>query len=200
MWSSSVSVIGDNEWVAADMEGNLIVVRRNVKGVTEDDRKRLEVTSELRIGEIVNSIIPVRVPQENLPTSRARGSSTTTNTKIVTDVPVVKPKAFLATIEGGVYMFGTIDSDHQDLLMRLQQAVAARTKGLGYMPWAKYRAFKSEVREADEPFRFVDGELVEGFLNFSQEDMAEVVAELGMGVNVDAEGLKAMVEALKRLH
>lgn len=200
MWSSSVSVIGDNEWVAADTEGNLTVLRRNVKGVTEDDRKRLEVTSELRLGEIVNSIIPIRVPQENKLTNRARGSSTTNNTKIGPDAPVVTPKAFLATVEGGVYMLGTIGSDHQDLLMRLQLAVAQRTKGLGYMPWAKYRAFKSEVREADEPFRFVDGELVEGFLNLSQEEMAEVVAELSVGVSVDLEALKAIVEALKRLH
>ncbi len=201
MWSSSVSAIGDNEWVAADMEGNLILVRRNINGVTEDDRKRLEVTSELRLGEIVNSIVPVRVRDENVLTMRGRGSSTTTNPNAAADLPVgpvITPRAFLATVEGGVYMLGTISAEHQDLLMRLQQAVAARTKGLGYMPWAKYRAFKNEVREADEAFRFVDGELVEGFLNFSQEDMADVVGELGVGV--DVERVKGMVEGLKRLH
>jgi DNA damage-binding protein 1 len=201
MWSSSVSAIGDNEWVAADTEGNLIVVRRDVKGVTEDDRKRLEVTSELKLGEIVNSIVPVRVPTETISTTRDRGSSMAGNPNAVVDVPIgagVTPKAFLATVEGGVYMLGTIAPERQDLLMRLQQAVAARTKGLGYMPWAKFRAFKSGVREADEPFRFVDGELVEGFLSFTHEDMADVVRELGGGT--DVEGIKGMVEGLKRLH
>jgi DNA damage-binding protein 1 len=201
MWSSSVSVIGDNEWVAADMEGNLVVVRRNVNGVTDDDRKRLEVTSELRLGEIVNSIVPVRTPAETILTTRGRGSSTTTNPNVAANArtgPVVKPAAFLATVEGGVYMLGIIGSEYQDLLMRLQQAVAARIKGLGYMPWAKYRAFKNEAREADEPFRFVDGELVEGFLNLTPEDMADVVKELGSGI--DMERVKSMLEGLKRLH
>lgn len=200
MWSSSVSVIGENEWVAADMEGNLIVVRRNVNGVAEDDRKRLEVTSELRLGEIVNSIVPVRMSSENMLTTRARGSSTTTIPNVVANVPgpVVVPKAFLATIEGGVYMLGTISAEYQDVLMRLQQAVSMRMKGLGYMPWAKYRAFKNEVREADEPFRFVDGELVEAFLSFSQENMEDVVAELGAGLNLET--VRGMVEGLKRLH
>ncbi len=201
MWSSSVSVVSDNEWVAADMEGNLIVVRRNVNGVAEDDRKRLEVTSEFRLGEVVNSIVPVRMSSENLLTTRARGSSTTTNPNAVTNVPagpVVTPKAFLATVEGGVYMLGTISAEYQDVLMRLQQAVAVRTKGLGYMPWAKYRAFKNEVRETDEPFRFVDGELIEGFLNSSQETMEAVLADLGAGL--DLETLRGMVEGLKRLH
>jgi DNA damage-binding protein 1 len=201
MWSSSVSVTGDNEWAAADMEGNLIVVRRNVNGVTDDDRKRLEVTSELRLGEIVNTIVPVRVPTATVLTTRARGSSTIANSNTTADLPsrpVVLPKAFLATVEGGVYMLGTIAPEYQDLLMRLQQAIAARTKGLGYMPWAKYRAFKTEVREADEPFRFVDGELVEGFLNFTLEEMTQVVGELGTGVGV--ERIKGMIEELKRLH
>lgn len=198
MWSSAVSVIGENEWVAADMEGNLTVIRRNVNGVTEDDRKRLVVTSELRLGEIVNAIIPIRVPSENTLATRVRGSSATTTPNVLADGPIVTPKAFLATVEGGVYMLGSISPEYQDLLMRLQQAVAARTQGLGYMPWAKYRAFKSEVREADEPFRFVDGELVEGFLNFTPDEMADVVGDLGG--NVDVERLKGMVEGLKRLH
>ena len=201
MWSSSVSVIGENEWAAADMEGNLIVVRRNVNGVTDDDRKRLEVTSELRLGEVVNSIVPVRAPTEAVLNSRVRGSSAPSKPNTAANAPtgpVVQPAAFLATVEGGMYMLGTISSDYQDLLMRLQQAIAARTKGLGYMPWAKYRAFKNEVREADEPFRFVDGELVEGFLNLSPEDMAGLVGELGSGM--DVERVKGMVEGLKRLH
>jgi DNA damage-binding protein 1 len=201
IWSSFVCAIGENEWVLADVEGNLIVLRRNLNGATDDDKRRLEVTSELRLGEIINSIVPVRMPNENTLPMRARGSSTTTHPNTAAGVahgPLVTPKAFLATVEGGVYMLGTIHAEHQDLLMRLQQAVSARTKGLGYMPWAKYRAFKTEVREADEPFRFVDGELVEGFLDFTPEEMEELVQELGEGLEVET--VKAMVEALKRLH
>ena len=202
MWSSSVSVIGDDEWAAADMEGNLIVVRRNVNGVTDDDRKRLEVTSELRLGEIVNSIVPVPVSTDVALATRSRGSATGANpiaaAAEIPSGPVVVPKAFLATVEGGVYMLGAIGAEHQDLLMRLQLAVAARTRGLGYMPWAKYRAFKNGMREADEPFRFVDGELLEGLLNFPQEEIVELVEGLGSGI--DVEKVKGMVEGLKRLH
>lgn len=201
VWTSSVSVIGDNDWVASDMEGNLVVLRRNVKGVTEDDRRRLEVTSEMRLGEVVNTIVPVQGHHETTSNTKVRGWSTNTDSNAAVKVPTgpaVTPKAFLATVEGGVYMLGTIGAEHQDILMRLQQSVAARTKGLGYMPWNKYRAFKNELREADEPFRFVDGELVEGFLDFTSEQMAEVVRELGADIDVDR--IRGMVEGLKRLH
>lgn len=198
LWSSAVTVIGENEWLVADMEGNLAVLRRNVGGVTADDQRRLEVVSEGRLGEVVNTIVPVHVP--SILPARERASSTTTgaNGSAQPSGPVVVPKAFLATVEGGVYMLGSISPAYQDLLMRLQNTVAGRIQAPGYMPWAKYRAFKTEVREADEPYRFVDGELLEMVLGLDNVELEDMCKELRAGV--DAEGLRAMVEGLRRLH
>jgi DNA damage-binding protein 1 len=198
LWSSAVTCVGENEWLAADMEGNLVVLRRNMGGVTEDDKRRLEVVSEGRLGEVVNTIVPVHVP--SAPPARERAGPTTTvaNGSAHPLGPAVVPKAFLATVEGGVYMLGSISSSFQDLLMRLQNAIAGRIEAPGYMPWAKYRAFKTEVREADEPYRFVDGELIEMVLGLDDLVVEDVCKELGAGLTV--EGLRAMVEGLRRLH
>jgi DNA damage-binding protein 1 len=198
LWSSAVTVVGENEWLVADMEGNLVVLRRNVGGVTEEDKRRLEVVSEGRLGEVVNTIAPVHAPSP--PAVRERAGSTTTpaNGSAKPSGPVVVPKAFLATVEGGVYMLGSISPAYQDLLMRLQNAVAGRIEAPGYMPWAKYRAFKTEVREADEPYRFVDGELIEMVLGLDNVVLQDVCKELGAGVGT--EDLRAMVEGLRRLH
>jgi DNA damage-binding protein 1 len=53
------------------------------------------------------------------------------------------------------------------------------------------------VREADEPFRFVDGELVERFLECDARVQEEIVSFVG---GKDVGSVKAMIEALKRLH
>lgn len=197
LWSSAVTVLGENEWLVADMEGNLVVLRRNVGGVTEDDRRRLEVVSEGRLGEVVNTIVPVMVP--STPVVRERAVSTVAgNGSTKPSGPVVVPKAFLATIEGGVYMLGSISSSYQDLLMRLQNAVAGRIEAPGYMPWAKYRALKTEVREADEPYRFVDGELLEMVLDLDNTVLEDICKE--MGPTVGTEEVRAMVEGLRGLH
>ena len=199
LWSSAVTCIGENEWLVADMEGNLVVLRRNVGGVTEDDKRRLEVVSEGRLGEVVNTIVPVHIP--SAPLARERAGSTTTVTANGSGKPpgpLVIPKAFLATVEGGVYLMGSISPAYQDLLMRLQNAVAGRVVAPGYMPWAKYRAFKTEVREGDEPYRFVDGELIEMVLGFDDVVLKDICQELGSGLGT--EELRAMVEGLRRLH
>jgi DNA damage-binding protein 1 len=64
------------------------------------------------------------------------------------------------------------------------------------MDFARFRAFKNAVREEDEPMRFVDGELIEAFLDQSEEMQKKAVEGLG----VDLEEVKGLVEGLRRLH
>lgn len=81
--------------------------------------------------------------------------------------------------------------------MRLQSTMAGYVDSLGHLPFNKFRAFRSMVREAEEPFRFVDGELIERFLSFEPSIQEEIVQLLGV---TDVEGVKGMIEALRRLH
>lgn len=80
--------------------------------------------------------------------------------------------------------------------MTLQSNLAELVHALGDVPFAKYRAFKNQVRESEEPFRFVDGEFIERFLDVDEAVQKKAVEGLG----VDVEEVKGMVEALRRLH
>lgn len=80
--------------------------------------------------------------------------------------------------------------------MRLQSRMAEVAQSPGNLPFSKYRGYKSEKREAEEPFRFVDGELIEKFLDVSESLQEEICKGLGPGV----EEVRNLVEELKRLH
>ena len=85
--------------------------------------------------------------------------------------------------------------------MRLQMALASAVQSPGHVPFAKYRAFKNSVRESSEPFRFVDGELIEKFLDCPEDMQQELAATVTTPQDpVDVEGLKAMVESLRKIH
>ncbi|KAI4206746.1 MAG: hypothetical protein LQ346_000935 [Caloplaca aetnensis] len=179
-WATAVAHVDEYTWLESDAEGNLMVLKQNVKGVTADDQRRLEVVSEIRLGEMVNRIRKVDV-------------ESTANA-------VVKPKAFMGTVDGSVYLFALIADSKQDLLMRLQGAIAARVQSLGHVPFNTYRAFKNTVREAEEPFRFVDGDLIEKFLNCSASVQEAICKDLGLTEAADVEEMRAMVEGLRRIH
>ncbi|TAQ85121.1 hypothetical protein B7494_g6546 [Chlorociboria aeruginascens] len=77
-WATATVHLEDDSYLESDQEGNLLVLKRNLTGVTYEDRLRLDVTSEMNLGEQVNMIRKI-----NVETSASA---------------VVIPKAFLATV------------------------------------------------------------------------------------------------------
>ncbi|KAJ5388796.1 hypothetical protein N7509_011337 [Penicillium cosmopolitanum] len=177
VWSTAVASVGDDTLLVSEAQGNLIVLSRNTNGVTEQDKHRLVPTSEICLGEMVNRIRPIQIPQ-------------------LASVAVT-PRAFMGTVEGSIYLFALINSDYQDFLMTLQTVIADRVESLGDLPFSKFRAFRTLVRSAEAPYRFVDGELIEQFLTCDPELQEEIVEEVGWG---DVEKVKGTIEALRRLH
>ncbi|ROW16695.1 hypothetical protein VPNG_01681 [Cytospora leucostoma] len=175
-WATAVCHVEGHSWLESDAQGNLMVLRRNPDGPTLDDQRRMEVTSEMNLGEMVNSVRKVNV--ETAPSA------------------MIAPKAFIGTVEGSIYLFGTVAPDSQDLLMRFQSKLADRIRTPGDIRFEKYRSFKNSEREGDGPFRFLDGELLERFLDMDEEAQQEICQGLGPSV----EDIRNMIEELKRMH
>lgn len=218
LWTSAVAAVAENEWVIADVEGNLSMLRQNADAYG-DEARRLEMTGEMRLGEVVNKIVPIAVggapPVSDTGKGKGRqGSAALSRTATRSSVsqesagPLVRPQAFIATIEGSIYMLGAINPAYTDAMIRLQNALANRVLSPGYMPWAKYRAWKTEVRESDEPFRFVDGEMVEqGLLKLPDNVLEEALKETGLGadpaeggIGLSLERIRGWGEELRRLY
>jgi DNA damage-binding protein 1 len=77
-WSTALCHLDDEQWLEADAHGNLCVARRNAEAPTEEDKRRMDVVSEINIGEQINKIHRLILP----PNENA----------------VVSPKAFLASV------------------------------------------------------------------------------------------------------
>lgn len=99
-------------------------------------------------------------------------------------------------MEGSIYLFGIISPAYQNLLIQLQDNLAACISSPGEIEFNRYRSFKNQVREQEEPLRFVDGELIERFLDAD----AEVQEKAVKGLDVGVEAVKELVEGLRRLH
>lgn len=93
-------------------------------------------------------------------------------------------------------MFGTVAPHVQDLLLRFQSRLADVLKTAGDIEFRTYRAFRNAEREGDGPFRFVDGELLEKFLDVDEATQETVCKGLGPTV----EDMRNLVEELRRMH
>ncbi|KAF3907649.1 hypothetical protein AA313_de0205971 [Arthrobotrys entomopaga] len=183
-WVTALEGLDEETCISADSEGNLTLLRRESTGATDEDTRRMRPLSELRLGEMVNRIRRVNDP--------------------VTQGYVVQPKAYLGTVDGGLFMLGLIHPDYFDTLMRCQSNMSRVVKGIGDLEFNRYRAFSTKGKQPDEPFRFVDGELIEKFLDLDDDAMKMVINGLGdeenARIDCTVEEMKNIVEALKRLH
>ncbi|CAN8102710.1 unnamed protein product [Discula destructiva] len=175
-WTTAISHIEDQSWLAADAQGNLAMLRRNPDGPTLEDQRRMEMTSEFNLGEMVSCIRKMEV-------------ETSPNALMI-------PKAFLSTTEGAIYLFGTVAAHAQDLLLRFQKRVSDVIETAGELNFERYRAFKNGERMGDGPFRFIDGELIERFLDMDEETQVGICEGLGPSV----EDMRNNIEELKRMH
>lgn len=99
-------------------------------------------------------------------------------------------------VEGSIYLFGTVASHAQDLLLRFQSRLKEVVQTAGDLKLDRYRSFRNEEREGDGPFRFLDGELLERFLDMDEE--AQKIICQGLGPSV--EDMRNNIEELKRMH
>ncbi|KAK6356558.1 hypothetical protein TWF718_000909 [Orbilia javanica] len=183
-WVTALEALDEDTCISADSEGNLVLLRRESTGATDEDTRRMRPLSEIRLGEMVNRIRRVNDP--------------------IAQSYVVQPKAYLGTVDGGLYMLGLIHPDYFDILMKCQVNMAKVVKGIGDLDFNRYRAYNTKGIQPEEPFRFVDGELVEKFLDLDEEAMKMVIEGASDDDNSRIEctvsEMKNVVEALRRLH
>ena len=182
--TSTTSNQPSDSYLLSDHSGNLLVLRQNTAGVTAEDRRRLETTAEFHLGELVNRMQRIEVEAS-------------------AGAPVI-PRAFLGTAEGGIYLVAMIAGKWQNMLIELQgrlgksgtkEGVDSKLASLGGLGFETYRGYKTNVRQEDAPYRFVDGECIERFLDLDDDMQEDLVRGLG-----DVEDVRKLVEDLKRVH
>lgn len=104
-------------------------------------------------------------------------------------------------VEGSLYMYATITPKYLSLLLPFQERIAEVVQFLGQSAdagtsFSAWRGFKNAKRAEAAPFRFVDGELIERFLDLDELRQETVVAGLGPSV----ENMRNLVEELRRMH
>ncbi|WOL18645.1 DNA damage-binding protein 1 [Canna indica] len=177
-WMSAVEILDDDVFIGAENNYNLFTVRKNSDAATDEERGRLEVVGEYHLGEFVN---------------RFRHGS------LVMRLPDSEsghiPTVIFGTINGVIGVVASLPHDHYVFFEKLQSNLVKVIKGVGGLSHEQWRSFNNEKRTVDAR-NFLDGDLIESFLDLSRNKMDEIASSMG----VSLEELSRRVEELTRLH
>ncbi|KAL4855081.1 DNA damage-binding protein 1 [Chlorella vulgaris] len=180
-WMSAVTVLDDDTYLGAENSYNLFTVRRNADAATDEERSRLETVGRYHLGEFVNRFqhgsLVMRLPDSEL-----------------SQIPTV----LFGTINGVIGVVASLPHAQYQLLEGMQEAMRKVVKGVGGFDHAQWRAFSNQHQPASPATRFVDGDLIEQFLDLKRDSAEAVVAAMGGSATLDS--ITQLVEELSRLH
>lgn len=177
-WMSAVEILDDDVYLGAENSFNLFTVRKNSEGATDEERGRLDVVGEYHLGEFVNRFrhgsLVMRLPDSE-----------------VGQIPTV----IFGSVNGVIGVIASLPNDQYMFLEKLQSSLRKVIKGVGGLSHDQWRSFNNEKRTV-EAKNFLDGDLIESFLDLSRGKMDEISKHVGVSV----EELSKRVEELTRLH
>jgi len=189
-WMVAVDILDDDTFLGADNSFNLFLCTKDSGAATDEERSQMQDSGRIHIGDLVNCIRHGSLVRQHL------GE---------TCVPTFGSLLF-GTVSGAIGLITQLPPQFYEFLQDLQERLTKAIKSVGKIDHAQWRSFYNERKQ--DPFDgFIDGDLIESFLDLSRDDMREVVKGLqmdlqGTGMKSDAtvEDIVKVVEDLTRIH
>ncbi|KAF7655410.1 hypothetical protein LDENG_00056180 [Lucifuga dentata] len=196
-WMSAVEILDDDNFLGAENAFNLFVCQKDSAATTDEERQHLQEVGVFHLGEFVNVFCHGSLVLQNL-----GESSTPTQGSVL-----------FGTVNGMIGLVTSLSEGWYSLLLDLQNRL---NKNLLFRPSSRvvlifldssgtWRSFHTE-RKTEQATGFIDGDLIESFLDLGRAKMQEVVSTLqiddgsGMKREATVDEVIKIVEELTRIH
>lgn len=188
-WMSGVEILDDDNFLGAENAFNLFVCQKDSAATTDEERQHLQEVGVFHLGEFVNVFSHGSLVLQNL-----GESSTPTQGSVL-----------FGTVNGMIGLVTSLSESWYSLLLDLQNRLNKVIKSVGKIEHSFWRSFYTE-RKTEQATGFIDGDLIESFLDLGRTKMQEVVSTLqiddgsGMKREATVDEVIKIVEELTRIH
>ncbi|CAG8510042.1 5511_t:CDS:10 [Dentiscutata heterogama] len=178
-WISSVEAFDDDEFIASDTNYDFITFRKNDDTTDEDERRKLETNGFFHLGDSVNQI---------------RHGSLAMNVS-ETEPVGISSELLYCTSSGAIGVIASIPEQKFKFLKKLEESIDKVIGSIGDLSHKEWRSMR-KGKKLYEARGFIDGDLIESFLDRSRSEMVQIAEECDMKVDE----LLKIVEELTRIH
>lgn len=192
-WTCAVEMLNDNVYLGAESWNNLFCLRRNTASASEEIRCRLDTIGEFHLGEMCNKFMAgslvMPVSSNNTSTNRRhvrRGTSPSKKksesphkaaTRIRRPIVSTGSQTLFGTVDGTLGVVLGLDARTAAFFLTLERAMANVIRHVGDFSHQQHRSCRAE-RRIHPSHGFIDGDLVEGFLDLDRSTMEVIVTEM----------------------
>ena len=163
-WMTAVEILDDDVFLGAEHCFNLFVCQKDSTATADEDRMQLQEVGMFHIGDYVNVFRHGSLVMQN--------SGETSN--------LTQGSVLFGTISGSIGMVTQLKADFYNFLVEVQKRLNAVIKSVGKIEHSFWRSFSNDRRKV-AAYNFIDGDLIESFLDLNRDSMSQVVK--GLKVN-----------------
>lgn len=216
-WTTAIEMLTDDVYLGGENWNNLFVLRRNANGQSDEARCRLDTIGEFHLGEMCNKFMrgSLVMPQSNggsnaaasssshrRPTSMRRlstgispkkksdGGAGSSGNKVRRPTVTVGSQTLFGTVDGTLGSILGLDARTTCFFSSLERSMNRVIKPVGDFSHQYFRAFEVE-RRIHPSHGFIDGDLVESFLDLDRSTMVLVVREMNRDGRWDTDSTDA---------
>ena len=211
---TSMEMLTNGIYLGSENFNNLFVLRHNSNASSEEARVRLDTVGEYHLGEMTNKFMGGSLIMPNHSGGSTGALSASRDAKSKLDKAPFEQYRKIDVTTGSQTLFGTVDGTIGSVLgldgptfaflSTLQRALVAIIKPVGGLGHQYFRAFQAE--RCNRPSRgFIDGDLVEIFLDLNRPTMEKVVKymnddgrwkirDFGLGLSGDANNQQSLMD------
>lgn len=176
-WMTDVEILDDDTFLGAESQYNIFVCKRD-KTNNEQDRV-LQQVGLFHLGDAINVIRPGTLVMQHPSECSLE----------------VRRATLFGTVDGVIGLILSLDEILFKKLKSIENSLSKIVKSVGKIEHSEWRAFQGN-KTSQPAMGFVDGDLVETFLDLSRDKM-EMVAK---DVDLPLDELVRTIEELSRLH
>jgi len=170
-WLSTTAMLDDDHFLYADSTFNLCTLQKNHDAVTDEAKRALVMVGKYHLGDFVNKFAHGRLVMNTSAKDTQEVMEDTTTTTSLVDLPTM----IYGTRSGAIGVIAQLPQDLYQFMDKVQHAMRECVVGIGGLKHSEYRAYRSE-RRSEECDNFLDGDLIEEFINLSHEQKEQVVS------------------------
>lgn len=189
-WMTAVQILDDDLFLGAENYLNLFICQKDSAAASDEDRTHMQEVGMVHLGDMVNvfrhgSLVMHNVGETSTPTQGC---------------------VLYGTSNGAIGLVTQITPELYSFLLDLQDRLAQTIRSVGRIEHSFWRSFNTDIKtETSEGF--IDGDLIESFLDLNIKDMNVVATGLQIAhpnsttkKDASVDDIIKIVEDLTRIH
>ena len=200
-WVYSLTQFKNNLLYLSDIDGNVVLLEKNLHPKSDQENFKFERRAYFNLSERINSLINTTIKNQKLYLLSEDNinyniiSSENLEENIPDDVQVT----YYGTMEGSLGIIISLKKEVFDFLKSMEDLIVKKMKNFGNFNYTKWRSFKDGFN-IKKSVGFVEGNIVEDFLNYDDALKNEIIKELNFPWDKSLNDIVYIIETLAKCH